>query len=395
MTLTGLAARNILRNRFRATLTIIAIAIGCIAFVLLRTTVLSWTSYGSSRSHELVASRVWTRNKTTITMPIPIRYADEIRAMPHVKAATWETWFGGHDPNHETEFFVSFAVDTKSFFATFVNDHVIPDDQRRAWLDDRQGIMVGDVIAQKLGWKVGDRVRLESGLFPAKPGEPWSFNVRAIYKPRTTAIDRTTMYFHHEYLNDNLPERRRDATHAVIALVDASTAELSKAIDQHFDEKDFQTFSQDERTFRTSFLASASTIFGALNIMTLTIMLIMMLILGNTIAMGVRERTNEYGALRAVGFLPRHVTFFIVGEAMFTGLVGGALGTALGFPMVQCGIGPNIVANMGSLFPTFDVEPLTIVVALLAAILLGGFAALIPAVRASRLSIVEALRRVE
>ena len=393
MTLVGLAAKNIGRNKFRTALTVLGVAVAVLTFVFLRTVILAWGGAATLAASD----RLITRNKMSMVSHFPIRYADEIRAMPGVKSATHARWFGGSDPKHEKEFFAVYAVDTKSWFET-VDDQVIPADQKSNWLQDRQGIMIGDVIAKKLGVSLGDKLILTSGLYDPRAGEQWSFNVDAIYTAKSKAVDRTTMYFHYEYLNDALNAKTLppDVIHWVTTLpkTGSTVGEVSRAIDEHFDEKEMQTRSQDERADRTAFLESISAVLSGLDIITVAIMLIMLLILGNTIAMGVRERTNEYGVLRALGFLPRHVALFILGEAMLIGLLGGLLGLLIAVPLIQFGIGPAIEENAGFIFPSFTVHPLIVLAAIVVAVLLGAVAAAIPAYRASRLQIVDALRRV-
>ena len=119
----------------------------------------------------------------------------------------------------------------------------------------------------------------------------------------------------------------------------------------------------------------------------------MVLILGNTVAMGVRERTHEYGVLRAIGFLPKHLAVFVLGEAVAVSVAGGVLGVMVAYPFVQEGLGRFLEENMGAFFPFFRIDPATIVWALLLAVLLGALAAVLPAYGASRLKVVDALRR--
>src|SRR5205823_3929923 len=147
-------------------------------------------------------------------------------------------------------------------------------------------------------------------------------------------------------------------------------------------------------SLQLSFMAGVSAILTALNAVSIIILLIMMLILGNTIAMGVRERTREYGVLRALGFSPKHIGGFVIGEALTIGLFSGAVGVALAYPMIQFGLGRVLEENLGQIFPTFHVEPTTVLLALVLAILLGAVASLLPALNASKLSIIDALRRV-
>jgi putative ABC transport system permease protein len=172
------------------------------------------------------------------------------------------------------------------------------------------------------------------------------------------------------------------------------SAALSTAIDKIFDEKDVQTVTMSERAMNLSFIAMMSAVLSALDIVSIMILVIMTMILGNTIAMGVRERTQEYGVLRAVGFEPRHVAIFILGEALTVGLVAGLVGLGISYPIVELGMGRWLEENMGGFFPYFRIEPSTMVAAVLLSVALALVASLIPAYRASKLSVTNALRRV-
>lgn len=388
MTLAGLAARNLGRNRFRAVLTILGVAVAIVTFVLLRTVVYAWTSGADYAAKD----RVVTRHKVTFVMSLPKKYIDEVRALPHVKMATWANWFGGKDPKHDHEFFGAFAVDGKTYFQVYP-EAAVPAPDMQKWQDDRKGAIVGDVLAKKMGWSVGDTVNLESGIYGHNP---WQFNIDGIYVATSRAIDRSTFIFHWEYLNEPLADDQKDQIGWMVSLVDpsASPADVGVAIDKDFDEKDIQTLSQDERAFNTSFLAGVSAVLRAVDVISIAILLIMMLILGNTIAMGVRERTNEYGVLRAIGFLPKHIVWFILSEAMITAAIGGGLGVLVAYPVVERGLGRWLEENMGSFFPYFRIQGSVAVLAVVLAVVLGMVAASIPAYRASKLKVIDALRRV-
>lgn len=391
MTLTGLAVRNLWRNKVRTVLTMIGVAVAILSFVTLRTLVWSWTSAAEFASKD----RVVTRHKVTFVMTLPLRYAEEVRSQNGVRVATYANWFGGKDPKHDREFFSTLAVDTSTFFQVY-DEMNVPADALATWKEDRAGAIVGDALATKLGWKVGDKVTLESGIFPNELDKPWTFTIDGIYTATRKSVDRSSFYFHWSYLNDALPQARKDQIGWIVTrVVDPSRAtDVGIAIDKKFDVQDTQTLSQDEATFNSSFLAGISAILRVIDIISLIILLIMMLVLGNTIAMGVRERTFEYGILRAMGFVPRQIAFFIVGESAFTGLVGGLLGVALAFPLVEKGMGRFLEENMGSWFPYFRIPLPTIGIAVVAALALGIGAAVIPAYSASKLRVTDALRRV-
>ena len=387
MTLTGLAVRNLSRNRFRAALTAVAVAIAIVAFLLLRTVTWAWASGAEYAAKD----RVVTRHKVTFVMSLPRRYVEDVRNSAQVKAVTWANWFGGKDPKHDREFFSTLAVDPETYFQVY-DELSVPPDELDTWKHDRQGAIVGDVLAKKLGWKVGDTIKLESGIYPGD----WSFTVDSIYKTTARSVDRSTLLFHWAYMNDALPAARRDGVGWIVSRVDepGQSVNVGVALDRLFDDRDTQTRSQDERSFNASFLGMFSAILKAMDIISAVILVIMTLILGNTIAMGVRERTGEYGVLRAIGFLPSHVAIWVVAESLVLGAVGGLLGVALAWPFVNLLIGRFIEENMGSFFPYFRLVPENMALAIGLSALLGGAAAVIPAWRASQLKVVDAVRRV-
>jgi len=387
MTVGGIGIRNVWRNKTRTSLTILGGAVAVLAFILLRTVLWAW-NVGVEYSAK---DRLATRHKVSLIMPVPKRYVDEIRQLPGIKQTTWANWFGGKDPKRPDEFFGTLAVDPESFFEVY-SEMSVPPAEKAVWLADRRGAILGDVLARKLGVKVGDKVTLAGTIFPGD----WEFNVDGIYIATQKSVDRSQLLFHWAYLNETLPERQKNLVGWVISRIDdpMQSANLTMAVDKLFDEKDIQTTTMSERSMNNSFMAAFSAILTALNIVSVIILLIMMLILGNTIAMGVRERTREYGVLRALGFSPKHVATFVIGEALTIGVLAGALGCALSYPIVQLGMGRWLEENMGAFFPYFRVSVETALVAALLSVLLGAVSAIIPAMQASKLTIVDALRRV-
>jgi putative ABC transport system permease protein len=197
-------------------------------------------------------------------------------------------------------------------------------------------------------------------------------------------------------VNDSLPPERRDNVGWIVSRVDqpGHVADIGVGLDKLFEDRDTPTLSQDERSFNASFLAMFSSILKAMDIMSAVILVIMMLILGNTIAMGVRERASEYGVLRAIGFLPRHITIWIVGESLALGLLGGLWGLLLAWPIINLGFSRFVEENMGGFFPYFRLETANMVLGLSLAALLGAGASMIPAWRASKIKVVDAVRRI-
>lgn len=386
MTLASLAFRNAVRNRLRTVLTAVGVAVAILSFVLLRTTLDAW----STGAEHAAQDRLATWHRVTFVMQIPLRYAEDVKSVPGVKASTYLNWFGAKHPTRESEFFASLAVDTDTFFDVYTDMAVSPA-ELAAWKEDRQGAIIGEALATQFGWKVGDEVTLLGTIYPGD----WKFRIKGIYKATRRAVDRAQFLFHWDYMNETLPEGRRDKIGWIATNVEnaARGGEISAAIDAKFEDKDIQTQTMSERALNMQFMGAASAILTALDIVSLVILLIMTLILGNTIAMGVRERTREYGVMLALGFRPKHILACVLGEAAAVGLLGSLLGLLISYPIVQQGLGRWLEERMGSFFPYFRIPPEVAALAVVFSVVLAAIAAALPAYRASKLDVVEALRR--
>jgi putative ABC transport system permease protein len=387
VTIVGIGMRNVWRNLLRTTLTIAGGTIAVLAFVVFRTILDSWEAGAEYAAKDRLA----TRHKVSFIMPMPKRYVETIRQVPGVSGATWFNWFGAKDPNRPNEYFNNMAVDPQSFLDVYPEVSITPEEKAN-WIQDRRGAIVGDVLARKLGLKVGDKLVLQGTIFPGD----WQFDISGIYKATQRSIDRSTLFFQWAYMNESLPDRRKDQVGWITSRVgdSAQSANITAAIDKIFDEKDVQTSTMSERAMNTSFMAMFSSVLTVLNLVSIVIMIIMMLILGNTIAMGVRERTREYGVLRALGFSRGHVRVFVIGEALTVGLLAGALGLLLSYLLVNFVIGPVLEENLGQWFPYFRLSATTAAVAVFLSVLVGALSSIIPAHQASKLSIIDSLRRV-
>lgn len=387
MSIPGLAARNLLRNKLRSFLTVSGVMVAVLAFVLLRTVIWAWTA----QSEDTAVDRIVTRNKVSFVIELPMSHFDEVRSMKEVRCATYANWFGGKDPNHEHEFFATIACDEKTLFEVY-DDMETPPDQKKAFLEDKQGALVGEKLMQRLGWKLGQTVVLQSQIYPGD----WELHIVGVYRALRKAVDPAQVFFHWSMMNDRRPARIKNHIGWIVSRVGqgVSAARTSLSIDEHFDALDVQTLSQDEHAFQQSFMGMFSAVLTALDTVSLVILGIMMLILGNTLAMGVRERTGEYAVLRAIGFLPRHMVALVVMEAAALGFVGGAVGLGVSYPLINFGVGRFIEENLGNFFPFFRVTPAIAGIAMALSIALAVLASVPPALAAYRLRVVEALRRV-
>jgi len=388
VSLTRLAVKNVLHDKLRALLTVLGVAVAVLAFILLRTTLGAWRTAGEQSAKDRLA----TRNAVAFTLTMPVRYVEQVRKLPGVAACSWVRAFIGTNPKREQVRFSSYAVDAATILDVYT-DVVLPPEQRAAWLADRQGAIVGDLLASRMGWRLGDRVVLVSQLFKGD----WEFTIRGIYHgaARTTPLAR--FLFHWQYLNAAQPPERQEQASMILSLIreESRSAEIGAAIDALFGGEEVQTVTTSERALTLSAMSMVSAVLRALDVVSVVILGIMLLILGNTIALGVQERINQYGTLRALGFRPRQLRRTILTESVAISLAGGLLGIALSYPLVQQGLGTLLEKNAGEFFPHFRIAPATAAAAVGLVVLLGLLAGALPARIAARLRVVDTLRRVD
>ena len=394
MRLATIAIKNAARHKGRTALTASGIAVAIILFTLMRTFVLSWTG----AIEHAAKDRLGTRHKVTFIMSLPKRYAEDIGQVPGVSKrngvpqVTFMNWFGGKIASRPSDFFGNFAVDHRTLLDV-IDEMEIDPAQAQAWKENRQGALIGDRLAQQFGWKVGDKVVLTGTIFPGE----WEFVIEAIYTTQRRSIDRSSFYFHWDLLNESPVFKPKDQIGWIVTRIDdpSQSGAISRRIDKMFEERDVQTVTMSEQAMNQSFLGMISAILRAVDVVTVAILIIIVLILGNTIAMGVRERTSEYGCLRAIGFRGSHIAWQVIGESVTIGVLGGVLGLAFSWLFINGLVGPALEDNMGGFFPHFRIPAELAVYGLLIAIGLAVVAALVPAYRASKLNVVTALRAIE
>jgi putative ABC transport system permease protein len=383
-----MAVNNALRrNGPRTLLTILGVSVAVLSFVTLRTVLTSWNS---AAEHSL-PDRIATRHKVTFVMRLPLNYVPLVRGVSGIRDVTFIDWFAGKDPKHEREFFGQFAVETDTFFDVY-SDFAVSKTDLEAWKSDRQGAIVGDVIAKKMGWRRGDRVVLQGTVYPGD----WEFRISGVYRATRKSVDRSSFIFHWKYLNENAPGVARDYVGWIVSLVrnPERSASVSREIDRLFEQREHQTVTMSEREMNVSMMGMLTSVLKAIDAVSLVILAILSLILGNTVAMGVRERTHEYGVLRAIGFRSIHLMILVIVEGITIGIISGVLSALLAFPLIHGLLGRLLEAKAGAFFPYFRVDPLVLVSGVLLAALLGGIAASIPAYHAGRIKVTAALRTI-
>jgi putative ABC transport system permease protein len=270
-----------------------------------------------------------------------------------------------------------------------MEEFVISDEEMANFKKERNACVIGQDIATQYNIKVGDQMVLDGDIYPGR----WEFTVRGIYKPRNKNTDDTQMFFHWEYLNERMlqesPERAGYTGWYIVLINDANkAAEISENIDALFKNSTAETKTETEKAFTQGFVSASGAIITAMNFISFIIIGIIMLVLANTMIMSARERTREYAVLKTLGFSGYHLIWLILGESMVISLIGGGIGVLFTYPIVA-GFEQAIPKGF---FPFFYIEPITTILALSAALLIGVIASIFPIQRALNTKIVDGFR---
>ncbi len=380
-----LLLKNAFRHRLRTLLTMVGLVVAVCAFGMLRTIVDAWYAGAEASS----STRLITRSATSLTVPLPLAYAERIRAVDGVTGVSWSNWFGGIYQS-ERNFFPQFAVDGPTYLPLYP-EYLINDDQRVGWLRDRKGALVGRRLADKFGWKLGDSVPLKSGIYPGE----WNFVVQGIYAGADASVDENQMLIHWAFVNETMRARtagrRSDAVGVYVTGIrdPANAALVSQRIDAQFRNSRAETLTETEKAFQLGFVAMSEAILLALQAVSYIIVVIIMAVMANTMTMTARERLAEYATLKALGFGPGFVVRLLFGESLLIAAIGGLAGVLLTIPLAAAFAGAT-----GSLFPVFRVSGTTVALQFGAALFVGLVAAAWPAWKMSRIDIVAGLRHV-
>lgn len=381
-----LILRNTLRAPVRTLMTVLTVAIMLSAFVFPRALV----DAQRRQVDQAEANRVVVQPRRGWGNPLPARYAEELRAREGVRMAAGSRWAAFKVPGKEDLFFGSFGVEAEAFLDMHDHQLVAPAAERETFLNDPQGAMLSFDLAQKLGWKLGDHVIVQSW---EAPGE-WELNVRCLYEPHHAEWSRNNLWVHWDLLNRNLPnEAREQMSFISVELLDGGrSGEMAQAIDLTYDASPARTLTLQDRVQLLALIGRFQAILSALDVVSYMILLVVLSILGNTLAMNTRERARELGVMRALGFSSRWIAGMVLGEAALIGLAGGALALAFAYPLLGGVVGPLLEENMS--FPPLTI-PLGLALSCLGAgCLLGTASAGWPAYRITRLSVAESLGRV-
>jgi putative ABC transport system permease protein len=383
MYLLKLIIRNALRHKLRTLLTVFGLLIAVLAYGLLHTVVDAWYAGAAAASN----ARLVTRNAISLVFPLPVSYENRIRGVEGVTMVARSNWFGGvyREPKN---FFAQFAVSDN--YLDLYPEFILPAQQRNDYERDRKGCLIGRQVASQFGFKIGDVIPIKGTIYPGT----WEFVVRGILDGRDESTITRQLIFHWDYLNETIrktPGRKADQV-GVYVLGIASpdeAAAISRNVDNVFRNSLAETLTETEQAFQLGFVAMSNQIIAAIQLVSYVVIVIIMAVMANAMAMSARERTVEYATLKALGFGPGFLALLMFGESVTIGVVGGGLGILATPPAASF-----FKQATGGVFPVFHVSRETMLLQAACALVVGSAAAIVPALQAARVKIVEGLRAI-
>jgi putative ABC transport system permease protein len=379
MTLARFVRKNAFRNKRRSILTILSVGF---SLLLLTFMITIWRSFYIDQGSVQSAQRLMVRHKVSLVFSLPAFYREKIRAIPGVQHVVNMQWFGGqYKDDRSQNYFAQFGVDPNEFFQVYT-DMKIPQDQVEAWQKDRAGAVVDSGLANKFGWKVGDRLNIKGLIFPLN----LELTIRGIF---TAPSPTQSIYFNKIYLDEGYTAvKGSDGVFAVLVDSPDAVSRVASTIDEQFRNSPKPTKSESEHAFQLGFIAMLGNVKEFILSICVAVVFAILLVSATTMAMSVRERTREVAVLKTLGFEKKTILSLFVGEAVALSLAGGILGTGVAFLLVAG------AASQGGFLTGMKVTPATMVVAMVVAALVGFLSAFIPSYRASQINIVDGLRHI-
>jgi len=370
---------NLKRKKVRTTLTIGSFMVALFLFGLLAAVRMAF----SFRVDVAGVDRLDVINRVSLILPLPFSYRDRLLQMQGVSGVTYASWFSGIYQD-QRNFFPQFAVDKDTWLDVY-SEYVVSQDQRDAFLRDRQACLVGRSLAKRFGFKVGDRIPLKGTIWPGT----WEFNVAGIYDGKRSDVDTSTMFFRSDYLEERRSFGKGTVGWYIVKLSNPDDAvKVVKTIDESFANSPYETLTQTEQAFAASFAKQIGNVEFLIMSIGSVVFLTLLLVTGNTMAIAVRERTGELAVLKTIGYSDLGVLGLILAESVLIAGQGGLFGLALASVAVP-GIS-HALPMMGAL----RLSPLILLFGFFLALGVGAVAGLLPALGAMRLRVAVALRRV-
>lgn len=383
MTKTGFIVANLFRKKTRTSLTLLSVIMAFLLFGLLQAVNVLF----NAGTDFVGATRVVTQARVSFTQSLPLRQLPQIEAVPGVARVMYQQWFGGVWQEN-TQLF-TFAVDPQRLHAVYP-ELVMPDAQWQAFANTRTAMIAGRNLADQYGWKVGQKIPLASNIFPQKNGSKnWAFDLVGIYDGKDEEWQRQTSaaYINFAYFDESNLFGSGAAGIYVLKLADPDQAQqVARTIDAMFENSPDETKTQTEKDFQLGFAKQLGDIGLIVRWILFAVFFTLLLVVGNTMAQSVRERIPELAVLKTLGFSNSTVLGFVMAETValcaIGGVVGLALATGLGWMIQKSAVGVALPIAVD--WRVWGAGALAIVGLSLAV-------GLLPALRASRLKIVDAL----
>ncbi len=378
-----LLAASLRRRRLRVFFTLASIVIAFLLFGLAES-----LRYSLQSGVDVAgADRLLTMHKVSFTQLLPASYENRIEAIDGVVEVSPQTWFGAWYRDERNQI-PAFPVDPEAMLRMYP-EFVIPEEQRLAWVADRTGILIGRGLADLTGWKVGDAVPLRSAIWRKEDGsDAWDVTVRAIYD-QPQGGDTRQIFLHQDYFDEAKGQAKGLVGWYVVKVTDADRAQsIGREIDLQFANSPYETKTSSERAMAQSFVNQVGNIGAILRAIVFAVFFTMLLVTANTMAQSVRERTNEIGVLKTLGWTNAGVLGLVLAESVLITLLGGAAGLA-GAWWLSVQFEPVFRQYL----PGFRLPADAVAVGVAIMLGLGLVAGAVPALQAMRLRIVEALRR--
>ena len=378
-----LVLKNLTRKPLRLFLTVFATFI---AFMIFGTLTAFQQAFDSGV--DLAADdRLIVLNKINFTQSLPVSYANRVRAVEDVDALTHLNWFGGYYQEPRDQF-AMFAVDAENFMGVY-DELVMSDDERSAWVANRQGLIAGKAIAERFGWQKGDRIPVNSNIFSQRDGSTsWEFDIESVYEGADPQTDTNSVYFHYEYFNETQSFGGDFIGFMAVRTSDPSRNEaVIKAIDDMFANSPAETETVPEKVFNKAFIEQIGNLSLILTSVVLAAFFVILVIVGNSMILSIRERTAEIGVMKTLGFSSARIFRMVLAESLLLALLGGLLGVAASGSLVA------LVNSAPIQLPTLVLSGSVWSQALLFMVGLGFITGIVPAMNALRLNIITALSR--
>jgi putative ABC transport system permease protein len=296
-------------------------------------------------------------------------------------------WFGGiyKEPKN---FFAQMPVIPEELYDMYP-EYIISDEAKAAWQETRTGAVVGRALADRFGWKVGDRIPINATIYqPKSGGLTWEFDLVGLYDGAVKGTDTSQFFFRYDFFDENrVSGQGQVGWYTVRVNNPEQAAAVAAAIDTEFANSPAETKSEGEGAFVQGFANQIGNIGFIITSIMAAVFFTILLVAGNTMAYAVRERTSELAVLKAIGFTDRGVLALVLGESLALTLVGGTLGLGFAWLLIAQGDPTN-----GS-FPVFYLPGRDILLGVLLIFAMALVAGLLPALQAQKLRIADALRR--